>query len=168
MTRAAPNPLVPRLEKLEQRAVIDCFKRLGTRVYSTSQYRASHVAIGIADLWCVHRGAGKAWWFEVKKYRRTPDYSPFKPATWIPEPLRAEQQAFADECRAAGILHGWGGISEAMTFLVEQRVAQWSAHGVTVVRADMDPAPYARAPFHPEHPAHERLGRPARAPKVVS
>ena len=122
----------PRLEKAEQRGIIDCFKRLGIRVYSTSQYRASHVSVGIPDLWCVYPAKGLAWWWESKRYQRTAGYSPFDRSTWVPEPWRPEQARFAEECHLGGVLHGWGGLAEAMAFVVALGVAQWSAGQMTV------------------------------------
>lgn len=115
MPRATQCPFKPPLEKIVHRHVMDLFKRLGTTVYSTSQYRASHVAVGFPDLWCMHPRLAKAWFFEVKKYRQA-GYNPMKPETWVPEPLRPEQAAFRDQCLATGILHAWGGTNEAIAF----------------------------------------------------
>lgn len=115
MTRTTHAVFTPPLEKIVHRHVIDLFKRLGTVVYSTSQYRASHVAVGFPDLWCMHPRLAKAWFWEVKKYRKA-GFHPMKPETWVPESLRPEQAMFREHCLATGILHGWGGTSEAITF----------------------------------------------------
>src|SRR3990167_2417162 len=55
------------LEKEEQAACIKIFRAAGCAVYTTSQYRPSKVSAGIPDLWVVHEGTRRAFWFECKK-----------------------------------------------------------------------------------------------------
>ena len=117
-------------EKDEQRAVVGLFRAVGATVYSMSQYRASHVAIGLPDLYVMHAPRGLAWWFECKRYegmwRRDGEavaYNPFDRSTWQAKPLAPPQAVFADHCCAVGIRHFWGGLREAEEALVELGLA---------------------------------------------
>lgn len=54
-------------EKEEQAAIIKLFRAHGFTVRSTSQSRASRVALGLPDLWVTHNTKPLAFWFEVKR-----------------------------------------------------------------------------------------------------
>lgn len=139
LAKVADLTAKPLTEKEIQRQVVTLFRTFGTIVHTTSQYRASHIAKGLPDLICFHRDHRLAWWFETKKYRRVTaagvPYKPFQPATWEPEPLRPEQQTFADLCLVCGQRHFWGGITEARQALVELGLAKWYGPTIERVRA---------------------------------
>ncbi len=56
-------------EKDVQRQVMAFFGPLGFAVVSTSQYRASEMAVGLPDLIGYHLACSLQFWFEVKKLR---------------------------------------------------------------------------------------------------
>lgn len=126
----------PRLEKLEQAAVVFLFRTFGCTVRSLSQYRASHIAVGLPDLLCHHLPTGQTWWFETKRYKRTTTtgtkYRLFEPSTWEPEQLRPDQETFRDQSIVCGQRYFWGGIREAMGALVTVQLATWQ--GDTIAR----------------------------------
>jgi len=135
-----PERVAPPVEKIEQRFVVDLFRAVGATVYPMSQYRASHVAIGLPDLYVMHPKAGLAWWFECKRYEalwRDGDavvaYHPMDRRTWKPKPLAEPQIRFATECRMAGQRHYWGGRREAELALVALGLAEASGDGIRLL-----------------------------------
>ena len=114
------------LEKAVQAQVVSVFRVHGCRVYSTSQYRASHVAEGFPDLYVMHPIAG-SWWFEVKRPKRSSSFDRWKMETWEPEPLSPKQVAFRTSCHGCGVRHAWGGYREAVTLL--QSLGIWRGIG---------------------------------------
>lgn len=107
------------LEKNVQALVTSLFKKAGCKVRSTSQYRASHIAEGPADLIVTHRARRIGFWFEVKRPSGRA-YNPAFPHAGEPEPLRPAQQEFRDDCLAAGWSHYWGGVTAAEDALIEE------------------------------------------------
>jgi hypothetical protein len=77
------------LEAAEQKEVIKCLREHGFTVRSTSQYRASKIAIGVADLWCTHREQPIAFWWETKRQ--------------VGGVLSDAQRDFADDCARCNI-----------------------------------------------------------------
>lgn len=128
----------PPLEREVQAAIVDLFKRAGCRVYSSSQYRASHVSVGWPDLFVRHCATGRRWWFEVKSYK--PGYSSLDPATWIPKPLSDAQERFAAECQMTGEAHYWGGYLEAEAALVAEGLAERFGRTVRILPLALAPA----------------------------
>ncbi len=101
-------------EKDVQTRVARFYASCGCHVYSTSQYRASRMAIGIPDLYVVHPRIG-GFWHEVKR----------------PGGKQSDgQHLFQVEVEAAGVGYVLGGIDEAQAFLtargllLEGKVAQ--------------------------------------------
>lgn len=68
---AAPGPEDVRrenaLEKTEQYEIMKLFRAFAFQVYNLSQARASKIAPGVPDLWCVHRDQPIAFFFECKR-----------------------------------------------------------------------------------------------------
>ena len=126
-------------EKTVQRDLLRLFAYAGCLMGSTSQYRASRVLEGLPDLVGWHLGIKRFLWWESKapvaRWRdRDADpwiyYSPYHRATWRSKPLSVKQQEFREAAVACGELHGWGGIVEAETFLIELGLANRLASGV--------------------------------------
>lgn len=107
----------PPTEKNVQSLCISLFRKAGCKVRSTSQYRASHIAPGIADLIVTHRERRLAFWFEVKRPRGK-DYNPAFPHSNEPEDLRPDQDEFMFDCLAAGWNYYWGGVRMAEEALI--------------------------------------------------
>lgn len=118
-------------ERQVQAGIVALFQSVGIRVRSTSQYRASHVAIGIPDL--ILLGDGWGGWYEVKTYQR--GYQPFDRSTWVPKPLAPAQAAFLADAARAGQVAAWGGLLEAEALLIQQGYCVRSPH-LTIVRRD--------------------------------
>jgi hypothetical protein len=129
-----PADLAPPLEKEEQRRVVELFRLAGCRVHTTSQYRASHVAVGLPDLIVFHEGARAQWWFEVKRYEAK-GFNPWFRKTWHPFPLRADQAEFRRVALACGQRHYFGGIVEAEAVLVEIGLGQHINGAFTLTKA---------------------------------
>ena len=119
---ARSGKLKPPLEKHVQKAVIDLFKRVGCKVYTTSQYRASHVSVGFPDLYVRHPATRQCWWFETKTYEAA-GWQPYRRDTWRPKPLSPAQVTFREEAVACGEHHYWGGEPEAEACLIELGLA---------------------------------------------
>ena len=136
MTLRAPR-VPPPLEKYEQQAVATLLRLCGFKVRSTSQYRASHVAVGIPDLILHHPGIGQGGWWEVKRYRQK-GWHPIKRDGWVPEPLRPEQEQFMQDALRSGQLFGWGGRLEAEIFVLGLNLARRAGNGGII------PSPGAR------------------------
>ena len=96
MRRARPAAT----ERAIQAQIKTIMRLAGVWVYSTSQYRPSHVSEGIPDLYliCEH-GAS---WMEVKRPGGK---------------LSAAQETFQARCRAANVGYTVGGIDEAWALL---------------------------------------------------
>ena len=138
--RPREKGFTPPYEKLEQAAVTNLFLATGARVFNMSQYRASHVAVGISDLYVMHERRRVAWWFECKRYHaiwtngdETVCFDPFKRETWMPLTMSKAQQDFRASCLACGVPHFWGGRREAEDALVEVGLAQRGANGLELV-----------------------------------
>lgn len=133
MKRHASNATAnPPLEKMVQQQITRLFAAAGGIVRSTSQTRASRVAVGIPDLMIHFPGSGFVF-FECKTYRRP--WRPMDPpATWRPNPLSPDQVAFRDDCLAAGVRHAWGGLPQAEDLLVELGLAERRKDGHLIVR----------------------------------
>lgn len=78
-------------EKAEQAAVIKLLREHGFTVRSTSQARASKVALGLPDLWCTHKTKPIAFWWETKRQ--------------VGGVLSEAQAEFAADCQRVGV--GW-------------------------------------------------------------
>ena len=98
------------LEKHVQTLVRGMFHARGFVTYNLSQARATKQTPGLPDFWFAHPTRGIAGWWETKRPRRSGRGC---------EPLRPEQARFRDECLAAGVHHGWGGVDEAAAFLTQ-------------------------------------------------
>ena len=111
---SATPVLKPLPEKAVQSQVIDLFKKVGCHVYSTSQYRASHIAVGFPDLkvFCPV-GSGAATWFECKA----------RDAKGRLKPLRPAQAAFRAIATASGEDYDWGDLEIAKQVLVRWGLA---------------------------------------------
>lgn len=116
-------------EKAVQAGVVQLLRSVGLVVRSTSQYRASHVAVGIPDL-MVH-GDGWSGWFEVKTYRA--GWLPTDRSTWIPKPLRAEQAAFLADAAWGGQRTAWGGFNEAEQWLLDMGYLVRHPNGLVLI-----------------------------------
>jgi hypothetical protein len=55
------------LEKDEQAFIFKLFRGFGVIVYNLSQSRATKQTPGLPDMYCMHPGVGRAWWFETKR-----------------------------------------------------------------------------------------------------
>lgn len=103
MTRiTVPRPKPPS-EKAEQKSIIYAVRVLGGHVASTSQYRASRVALGLPDLLIAFPAKGVAFFFEVKGRlrRKGADDDPLKP-------LRPEQARWRETYERCGWKYYWG------------------------------------------------------------
>lgn len=133
----------PPTEKDTQRAVVKLFRHAGCIVYSTSQYRASHIAVGFPDLFCRHLGMRLAFWWETKpplaRWRdRDKDpwtlYHPYKPETWRPRPLDPKQAEFRDAARTCLELYFWGDLRSAEDALVTLHLAVRADNGTLLLQ----------------------------------
>lgn len=55
------------LEKDEQAFIFKLFRGFGVIVYNLSQPRATKQTPGLPDMYCMHPGIRRAWWFETKR-----------------------------------------------------------------------------------------------------
>lgn len=114
--RIGPVETLPPLEREEQAAIVQMFRKAGFKVRSTSQKREARVSPGIPDLMISNRARGIFLWFEVKAY------SPKGyPAKKVPRALEPAQVEFRDDAVAAGHRHYWGGRWEAGDLLYRLR-----------------------------------------------
>jgi hypothetical protein len=128
----------PPLEKNVQRACVQLLRLAGFRVYSTSQYRASHVAVGLFDLFCLHTRKPLALWWETKRplarWRDTSGivhrYEPHRPETWMPEDLSPNQRAFGQALTRAGQPWGWGELRALERKLIDLGLGRRLENGV--------------------------------------
>jgi hypothetical protein len=77
-------------EKAEQAAVVKLFRMHGFKVRSTSQARASKIAIGFADLFVTHKTLALGFFFETKRQ--------------VGGVISEAQKEFAEDCVRCGIL----------------------------------------------------------------
>lgn len=128
MTLIAPpgQKFKPPLEKDVQARCVKLLKLTGWTVYGMSQYRASHVAVGVADLFALHPRLGSLWWETKPPVASWTDdagvrvlFNPFKPETWRPRRLSPEQETFRRNLIAAGQRHGWGTDRSLEALLIE-------------------------------------------------
>lgn len=98
------------LEKAEQLAVIKYLRERGFTVRSTSQARASKIAIGFADLLVTHKRLPIAFFFETKRQKGGV--------------ISEAQQEFGDDCRRCGIAWYAGDRYEAARICRELGVSE--------------------------------------------
>lgn len=124
----------PPTEKAVQAQICALYRLAGCRIYSTSQYRPSHVSVGIPDLLVRHPARGVSWWFEVKTYQPR-GFSWNDRATWHPKPLAPAQVVFATEAIQCGERHYWGGLPAAEDALIDLGLAMRDDSGmIRIVR----------------------------------
>jgi hypothetical protein len=122
-------------EKEVQNAIVSlaCGSRvspgLGFDKYSTSQYRASHISEGIADLKLYNDREGVAVWWETKTYQA----KPWKTGDMVLKPLSHAQEGFRAHCRACNELFGWGALPEFYALLVLLGFAAVTVFGAVVL-----------------------------------
>jgi len=128
----------PPLEKVVQRAVMQLFRAAGWTVRSLSQYRASHVAVGVPDLMMHHPRRGLFCWFEVKA-PRPQGYDP-RSRQNVPRTLAPDQLLFRMDAVACGQRHYWGGLAEAEAALIEMGCATRAPNGGLLLRGRQEVA----------------------------
>lgn len=134
-TRSRPSSSItanPPLEKHVQQQIARLFAACGGVVRSTSQTRASRIAVGVPDL-LVHFPGVAFVFFECKTYRRP--WRPMDaPTAWRVNPLSPDQETFRADCEAAGVRHAWGGLPQAEALVIELGLAERRKDGFLVVR----------------------------------
>ena len=103
LSQAAPQRTTQK-EKEIQREVVRLYRLAGCFTYSTSQARASHIALGLPDLYVMTRRSGVAdgFWHETKRPGGK---------------LRASQQGFIRAAEECGVKVVVGGVAEAVAHL---------------------------------------------------
>lgn len=90
-------------EKDEQGRMVKVYRKLGCKVWSTSQYRRSNITAGLPDLFVKHGPRKLSWSHEMKAKDGR---------------LSEEQKEFRDLCLACRDLHVVGGYAAGIEFLV--------------------------------------------------
>lgn len=104
-------------EKVVQQHVVGLFRTAGCVVMSTSQYRASHVAVGLPDLlvFAPQPGIRASTWFEVKARDKAGRL----------KPLRPEQVEFQQLCATCGTPYHWGDLEVCQQVLVSWGLGEY-------------------------------------------
>jgi hypothetical protein len=106
-------------EKTVQGTIVRVAKAVGFRVYSTSQYRASHVAVGMPDLKLFHPPLNLGLWWETKTYGKRE----WNRGEMRLKPLDPDQATFREYCAACRELYGWGALPEFYDMLLGRGLA---------------------------------------------
>lgn len=98
------------LEKAEQAEIVKLFRRHGFVVRSTSQARASKIAVGFYDLFCTHKTLPIALFFDSKRQ--------------VGSVWSEAQKDFENDCHRCGILCYHGDRYEAQRILIEHKIPE--------------------------------------------
>lgn len=111
---SAPDPDAERdervLEKAEQAEIVKLFRAFGCKVRTLSQPRATKQTPGFPDLYVVHRGICRAWWWESKRQ--------------VGGRFSKAQLEFAQDCVVCCVHYGHGDRYAAQQYLIALGLAE--------------------------------------------